>query len=150
MKIASTSLLMLVTPRLLLQVISFTILTKLQEEGWLHWADPPAAAALVISDLPDQEERMALAEKFDIHSSISFGNELTHPGYKDVAVSYLLCEDDLIIPPKAQQAGIDIIEKESGRKVDVTYLRAGHCPTVMKPQSVIDWIIDAVEKSEDL
>lgn len=45
------------------------------------------------------------------HSSKCFGNELTYAGYRDVPVSYFLCEDDLAMVPEAQQVSIS---SESG------------------------------------
>ncbi len=108
--------------------------------------DPPEpSAALSFSDLP-LEEGVAWILKFPQHSSISFTNELTHAGYKDVDVSYLLCEKDLVIPPAIQRAGIDMIEKESGRKVDVTSIPRDHCPLAGHPDEVADWIVKVASK----
>ncbi|KAI1374562.1 alpha/beta-hydrolase [Hypoxylon crocopeplum] len=121
---------------------------NLDEKGWLHFADIPAASRRIVSDLPDQKQREELVEGFQIHSSVSFFNKLTHAGYKDVPVSYLLCEDDEIILPKSQRDGIDIIEKASGNKVDITSIKAGHCPTVTALEKVVDWIIQAAAKHE--
>lgn len=85
-------------------------------------------------------------KKFPHHSAVSFAGELTYAGYKDIPVSYLLCEEDLCIPVNIQRQGIDLIEKVSGKKVDVTSIKAGHCPTESAPQKVIDWILDVARK----
>lgn len=105
------------------------------------------SAEICFSDIP-QEEGEAWMRKFPKHSAPSFMGELTYPGYKDVPVSYLLCEEDLCIPPRNQQVGIDLIEKESGAKVDVTSLKAGHIPNERQPQVIADWILSVVRKSE--
>ncbi|KAI2775264.1 alpha/beta-hydrolase [Daldinia loculata] len=118
------------------------------EQGWMDYVDLPAAAALIISDLPDAKEREAIVRKFQTHSSASFASELTYPGYKDLPVSYMLCEEDAILPPKYQREWIESIEKESGNKVDVTSLQVGHCPSYTKPQEVINWIVNAAAKGE--
>lgn len=97
------------------------------------------SAALCFSDIPHEEGEL-WAEKFGCHSSASFANELTYAGYKDVPVSYLLCEDDLVVPAKNQREEIALIEKESGNMVDVTSIKAGHCPNVSMPETVINWI----------
>ena len=64
----------------------------------------------------------------------------------NIPVSYLLCEDDLVVPPAQQKAGIAMIERQNGRKVDVTSIKTGHCPFVSKPQMVIDWVLDLTSK----
>ncbi|KAK6953046.1 hypothetical protein Daesc_005344 [Daldinia eschscholtzii] len=122
---------------------------KIDEQGWMDYVDLPSAATLIVSDLPDAKEREELVKRFQTHSSASFATELTHAGYKDVPVSYLLCGEDAILPPKFQRDWIELIEKESGNKVDVTSLPVGHCPSYTKPQEVIDWIVKAAEKEEN-
>lgn len=74
-------------------------------------------------------------------------NALTYAGYKDIPVSYLICEDDLCISPKIQREGIEMIEKASGRKVEISSINAGHCPIVSQPQKVIDWVLDVAGKA---
>jgi hypothetical protein len=106
------------------------------------------SAALCLSDI-SKERGEAWIRKFSRHSSVSFMGELTYAGYKDVPVSYMLCEEDLCIPPKNQKDGIDLIEEVSGRKVDVTSIKAGHGPTVSQPQAVVDWIVGAAKKAEE-
>ncbi|KAI1102857.1 alpha/beta-hydrolase [Jackrogersella minutella] len=120
----------------------------LDDKGYLYFDDVPKAALLTFSDVVDQTERVALVEKFQVHSSVSFANELTHAGYKDVPVSYLFCEIDQCVLPRLQKDGIDTIEKESGNKVDVTYVNAGHCPTATATQETVDWIVQAAAKHE--
>ncbi|OTA60424.1 alpha/beta-hydrolase [Hypoxylon sp. EC38] len=120
------------------------------DKGWLYISDIPAAGLVTISDLSDKAEREAWVEKFQVHSPVSFSNELTHAGYKDVPVSYLFCEEDRCVTPQIQKDAIDIIEKESGRKVDVTSIKTGHCPSITAPEKVVDWIVHVATKSEDI
>ncbi len=105
------------------------------------------AAALSFSDL-SKEEGEAWIQRFPGHSAVSFAGELTHAGYKDASVSYLLCEEDIVIPAKIQRDGIELIEKESGNKVDVTCIKTGHVPMAGAPQEVINWIVQEAEKDE--
>lgn len=83
----------------------------------------------------------------DVHSVVSYAGPLTYPAWKDVAVSYFFCENDLIIPPEGQQGGIDLIERESGQKVDVHRLKAGHVPQAqfpgLIPQIIVEKIVGA-------
>ncbi|KIY03429.1 uncharacterized protein Z520_00120 [Fonsecaea multimorphosa CBS 102226] len=118
---------------------------KVDENGWMYQDQPEAVGAIVFSDLP-KEEGEAWARKFPRHSALSFVGELTHAGYKDIPVSYLLCENDKCIPANVQRNGIDLIEKESGRKVDVTSIKADHCPMAGQPKAVADWILTVAAK----
>ncbi|KAI0883619.1 alpha/beta-hydrolase [Annulohypoxylon maeteangense] len=118
------------------------------DKGWLYISNIHEAALITLSDYSDKAAREALVEQFQCHSSVSFTNELTYAGYKDVPVSYLFCEEDSCVIPQTQRDGIEVVEKESGNRVDITYVKAGHCPSVTTPQEVIDWIIRAAEKGE--
>jgi hypothetical protein len=115
------------------------------QDGWLYQPNPEGSAAMAFNDIP-LDEGIAWIKKMSQHSSASFGNELTHAGYKDVPVSYLFCENDKCVPPEVQQKAIDNIEEASGNKVDVTRINTGHCPTVSAPEKVVDWFVGLAEK----
>lgn len=85
-------------------------------------------------------------KKFPQHSAVSFGDELTYAGYKDVPVSYLFCENDKCVPPEVQQKGIETIEEASGEKVDVTRINSDHCPMISAPDKVVEWFVGLAEK----
>ncbi|MCJ1282914.1 hypothetical protein MMC26_002240 [Xylographa opegraphella] len=115
--------------------------------GWMyHDNQISRSAAISFSDLPPQE-REAWTKKLVRHSAISFSNESTYAGYIDVPVSWLLCEDDLCVPPDTQEDSIDLIEKESGEKVDVTSIKSGHFPNISKPHEVVQWILNVARKA---
>lgn len=88
-----------------------------------------------------------MAEQLAYHSSTSFTNPLTYAGYKDVAVSYLVCEKDMAIPQESQTDMIELVERESGNKVDVTRIDAGHGPNFTALAEVVDWIVTMSEKA---
>ncbi|KAK7752316.1 hypothetical protein SLS62_005652 [Diatrype stigma] len=115
----------------------------LDDKGWLSMPDIEKVA-MTFSDVPS-EEALPFARRMTKHSAASFANPLTYAGYKDVPVSYLLCEEDLAISSSAQRAGIELIERESGRPVEVTSLKAGHAPTLSRPQEVEDWVVGLFE-----
>ena len=92
------------------------------------------------------EHALVAYEDFVQHSSISFANELTHAGYKDVPVSWFFCEDDQCVVPGAQQNGIDTIEKASGKKVEITRNFSDHCPEVSTPENLANWLASLIEK----
>lgn len=107
--------------------------------------NPESTAAICFSKLP-LEEGTAWVKQFAKHSAVSFENPLTYAGYKSILCSYLLCEQDLCIPARVQREGIDTIERESGRKVDVTSIDADHVPNWTSTQEVIDWIVGIGDK----
>lgn len=115
--------------------------------GWLAISDMKQALPLMLSDLP-LEEAEAWADRMSTHSSTSFANELTYAGYKDVPVSYLICERDVIIPPERQRGMIEMIERVSGNKVDVSTIQSGHCVNITELAKWVDWIVEVAEKSE--
>lgn len=108
--------------------------------------DPAGTAALVLQDMP-AEVGIAVVEAFACHSAVSFSNELTHAGYNNVPVSYLVCELDACIPVEGQKRAIENIEKSSGKNVAVTSINAGHIPNVSALPKVVDWIVDVAEKA---
>lgn len=124
-----------------------TIKMNVGEDGWMYHDDPEASAKIVLNNLADLEEAVGWIKQMPKHSAVSFGDALTYEGFKDVPVSYLFCEEDLCIPPEVQQAGIDMIEKRSGRKVDVTEVKADHCCNISAPKETVDWLVSVVEKS---
>ena len=112
----------------------------------MYHEDVSDAAKLSFSDVrPEIGE--ALVRKFPKHSAVSFSNPLTYAGYKDVPVSYLICEKDKVIPPSKQREEITMIEMESKRKVDVVTIEAGHCPMVNAGKEVVAWILELARGS---
>jgi pimeloyl-ACP methyl ester carboxylesterase len=122
------------------------ILTNTQELGWFYQLNITHNAAIEFSDLPPAEGE-AWASRFYRQSPVAFVGNLTYAGYKDVPISYLVCEKDLVIPPTVQRSEIAMIERETGKKVDVTSIETGHIPTASQPQLVIDWVLDVARKA---
>lgn len=104
--------------------------------------DPVISAPLVCNDL-DYAQAYENALQLSHHSAISFQNEATQASYKDIPVTYIFCERDLIINPETQQRFIDTIEEVSGKKVDVKRIDAGHCPNWSRPEELVGLIVEA-------
>ncbi len=102
----------------------------------------PKKTAAIIMQTIQLEEATAWVKKFPKHSAVSFMDKLTHPGYKDIPVSYLFCELDQCIPADIQQAEIDMMEKVSGNKVHVTKIQADHCPNFTAMEETVSWVVD--------
>ncbi|KAI6085212.1 Alpha/beta hydrolase fold-1 [Hypoxylon rubiginosum] len=121
--------------------------TAMDDRGWFFYPDIPRVAAISFSDMP-QEEGEHWARKLAYHSAASFAGPLTYPGFKDVPVSYLLCLDDLSIPAEIQKSGIDMIERETGRKVAVTSIEASHVAPLSHPEEVAKWIVQLADRKD--
>jgi hypothetical protein len=110
--------------------------------------DPPAAASVLLQHVTP-EEGDVIVKGWAKHSAPSFGNPLTHAGYKDIPASYLICEEDLAGPMEIiQLPRIDLIEQVSGRKVDTTRIKTGHMPNVTAVQETVEWILSVAKKVE--
>ncbi|ETS87144.1 hypothetical protein PFICI_00972 [Pestalotiopsis fici W106-1] len=120
---------------------------EINEHGWIYFPSIPRLAELSFTDMP-KEQGEYWAAKLANHSSASFASPLTYQGFKDVPVSYLVCEHDLTIPPVLQQAGIDMIERITGEKVEVTRIDSDHCAPASDMQKVVDWIVNVVNRFE--
>jgi hypothetical protein len=97
-----------------------------------------------------KEEAEKLAGQFTLtrHSANTFPAALSHAGFMDVPVSYLLCTKDRAQEPELQKASISMMEKQIGGKIEVTEVDSGHAPNVSRPQEVADWIISMAKRSE--
>ncbi|MBE7181471.1 MAG: hypothetical protein INR71_09730 [Terriglobus roseus] len=91
--------------------------------------DPEQNAANNFSGLPF-EAALEWAKKMPEHSTLSFSGPLTHPGYKDVPVTYIFTEQDRTVPPAMQRAQIATIEEARGGKVEVLPIPTDHFPYV--------------------
>lgn len=111
----------------------------------MYQTDFERAATVVCQQLPE-EEGVEFMKRFPRHSAMSFGDALTHPGYNDVPVAWMFCEEDRTIIPSVQQGSIDLIEKASGNKVEVTRVASDHCPPVSNIQATVDWICGVAKK----
>ncbi|RWA11421.1 hypothetical protein EKO27_g3676 [Xylaria grammica] len=120
-------------------------LMKVGDDGWFYYPNLILTAKVVFSDI-SLEEGKYWARKLVKHSAASFASKLTYAGYNDVPVSYLVAEDDQSIAPATQKSQIEMIERTSGNKVDVSSVNSGHVPPVSHPQHVIDWVLSVAQK----
>ncbi|KAF3025916.1 hypothetical protein E8E14_014904 [Neopestalotiopsis sp. 37M] len=118
------------------------------EDGWFYYPDVSLVATRVFSDMP-YEEGLKWGKLLVKHSAASFASPLTYAGYKDLPVSYLVCENDLSIVHDTQKSQIEMIERESGKKVNITSIQAGHVPPISAPQDVIKWIIQVANQYQE-
>lgn len=80
------------------------------------------------------------------HSSAAFASTLTYPGYKDVPVSWFLCEQDQCVIPAVQEEAIRVIEESwrgtsrEGGKVEVERVGCDHFPTLSAEEELGKWM----------
>ena len=58
-----------------------------------------------------------------------------------------MCEGDKVFALEFQKGMVDMIERESGKKVDVHVLNSGHCPNISMPGRVAEAIMKAVQRA---
>lgn len=101
----------------------------------------------ICSDLPlDLAYESAL--NFQHHSAASFKEAVTQVGYKDIPVSYLFCEDDLVVSPDMQRKFIGVIEEAKGKSISVVNLKAGHAPNFSIPEELARVVVEEAERVE--
>ncbi|KAL1657035.1 hypothetical protein SLS61_000075 [Didymella pomorum] len=110
-------------------------------DGYMHM-DPVVMAPFVANDLP-YAQAYEYALQLPHHSAASFQSEVTKCAYKDIPLSYIFCERDMVISPEIQQRFIDTIEEVSGNKVDVKKIDAGHVPMWSKMDETVRLLVEA-------
>jgi len=103
--------------------------------------DPAKDGEYVFSHL-DAADKKHYALQLKQHSSITFDNELTYAGYMAVPATYLICTDDLIIPPQYAHQMIDAAI-EQGAKITKKEINSDHCPMISHPEEVVDVLLEA-------
>ena len=88
-------------------------------------------AKATFSDL-DIHRAIDIVKKMPRQSAISFAGKLTYPAYKYVPTSYILCENDLLVPVEKQKEYIERLKNESKTDVNVHPIQSDHCPLVGK------------------
>ncbi len=102
------------------------------------------SAKLTFSDLP-YEEAKEWVRRMPYHSALSFEGKLQYPGYNKIPVSFICCDNDVILPPEFQRSVIEGLEREIGKKVDVHHLNTGHCPNASAPRELATIVVKAIE-----
>ncbi|OAP55372.1 hypothetical protein AYL99_10345 [Fonsecaea erecta] len=117
------------------------------KDGFLRLVGIDIIAKATFPDL-DFDKAVATVKSMSRHSARSFASEVTYAGYQHVPVSFIVCENDMIIPPDVQRGYIEMIGRESGREVDVHTLPTGHCPNTTAPNKLAKVIVQIATASE--
>ena len=92
------------------------------------------------------EKAIKLAAQFSHHSTPSFQNELTYAGYKYIPSAFIMCDQDIVLPPSFQQSRVELLERQSGTNVKVVHCNSGHCPNLSMPGTVAALVREVLEE----
>ncbi|KAF3033230.1 hypothetical protein E8E11_001691 [Didymella keratinophila] len=125
------------------------------KDGWLVHTDLSATVDTCFNSISKEEGTKHCKAAIGQHSSLAFGGEastLRYPGYRNVPVSWFLCEDDRCVVPEVQETAIRVIEESwkgterEETKVDVTRVNCDHFPTLSAQGKLREWFGGLVEK----
>ncbi|KGO37045.1 hypothetical protein PEX1_007030 [Penicillium expansum] len=108
-------------------------------EGDYLTSEPDGCASVNFSDLP-YAQSIQYANHMKAHSATSFAEPLQNAGYMNIPVSYIICEDDISVPPALQRSVIDMIAMKSGRQVTTLLCNSGHFPNTSAPSELASLI----------
>jgi hypothetical protein len=100
---------------------------------------PIPSAHSLFTNLP-QDQGLHWVAEMPGHSRISFDNPATYEAFRDIPMTYMICEEDLIIPAAIQREMVEMVERETGRKVDVYSYPVGHVPNITAWKDVVTTI----------
>lgn len=85
----------------------------------------------------EQEHYSALLLK---HSTVSFTNKLTHPGYKYTRSTFAVSSNDKAVPPELQRQLVNDANKQ-GADIQMVELHSDHCPMISHPDEVVKLLL---------
>ena len=107
--------------------------------------DAAVSSAYICNDLPwDQAYEHVLTMPH--HSAVSFSDPVTQVAYGEVPVSYIVCENDMIVAPDVQRKFVKVLE-EANKHVHAVSFDCGHCPNFSKPEEVVEVLAAEVERN---
>lgn len=101
---------------------------------WAYNRDPDIFTDWLLADMPREEALKYASGSSPVAQSVkSTVTPLTYAGYKNIPCAYMLTKLDRVNSPEVQRGFIDLVEKESGSRVDVYEYEVGHCPQLGQP-----------------
>jgi hypothetical protein len=105
-----------------------------REGNQLIYTDPEA----FYNDVPEKESKYWFS-LVKTHAAGSIAAKATGAAWKVIPTSYLLCEEDLAIPPGRQEEMIRDA-KSVGAEIDVTRIKSSHSPFLSKIDETAQWV----------
>jgi pimeloyl-ACP methyl ester carboxylesterase len=121
-----------------LDIVALIEYTESYQNGYMSMKPIPSAHTL-FTNLP-QDQGLHWVAEMPGHSCISFDNPATYEAFRDIPMTYMICEEDLIIPAEVQREMVEMVERETGRKVDVYSYPVGHVPNITAWKDVVTTI----------
>ena len=90
------------------------------------------------------EQRDECVKSFAWQSLVSMTAQVTHEGWRDVPIGYLMLDRDQAFPPWLQKEWVEKIEKETSKTVKVLHLDTAHCANVTAPKRLADTVENLV------
>ena len=94
--------------------------------------------------MPDPERWVKLVVKLPL---AAFETPVAHEAWRDIPVTYVMCEDDNTVPPFLQRMLVDRL-REAGVALEVESWQSNHSPMLIMPEKVVDLIVKAASSSE--
>ncbi|KAF9776280.1 hypothetical protein IL306_005558 [Fusarium sp. DS 682] len=82
------------------------------------------------------DEGLKLAKALPQHSTASYRDQLIYPGYEDVGVHYIVCEEDKLILTAYQYGMVEFLKGVTRGEVGVHKIKSGHVPNLTQPDNV--------------
>ncbi|EUC44144.1 hypothetical protein COCMIDRAFT_27452 [Bipolaris oryzae ATCC 44560] len=93
---------------------------------------------LFYNDLSEEEQKR-WAAGLRTQGIASFTTPTTYAAWKYIPSCYLLCQDDLALPPAVQEEMVKAAE-EAGAIMHVTRIKSGHSPFLSRVDETAEWI----------
>ncbi|KAH8756650.1 Alpha/beta hydrolase fold-1 [Diaporthe sp. PMI_573] len=101
---------------------------------WAYNRNPDIFTNWLLTDIPREEALRYASGSSPVAQSVkSTVTPLTYAGYKHIPCSYMITKLDRVNSPEVQRGFINLVEKESGTRVDVHECEVGHCPQLSRP-----------------
>ncbi|KAJ5556624.1 hypothetical protein N7513_001823 [Penicillium frequentans] len=123
----------------ILTMIGQNMLNFIKSEGDYLISEPDGCASVNFSDLPHAQS-VQYAKEMKVHSATSFAGRLQNAEYLEIPVTYIICKDDVSIPPALQRSVIEMISTQSGREVRTLICNSGHFPNISAPAELASLI----------
>jgi pimeloyl-ACP methyl ester carboxylesterase len=126
----------------LYDVVGTLVFHRHGPDGWevIHHGDP---RHLFYNDLSHEEAQHWKSFLRKQSTRALLDRENVYPGWADVPVWYLCCDQDNAIPIAGQEAGI-MAARKAGATITTRYIESGHSPFLSKTEKTAQFILEAL------